>query len=408
MRYILFLFLTLSCFRPGISQDITNQLFKGARSITVPFHYEQNFIVVDIVLGKKYPARFIVDTGSEHTILFDKRIGDILGFPLSKRVPIYGADYRNKIWAYISRDVDLRLPGMINRELDIIILDENKTLLSQTIGAPIDGIIGGSFFRNVVLQIDYKREELILHDANKFKSPIQDGFTSIPLRMEKNKPFIDVACKIDSDTIFQLNFLLDTGSSIPIIIFDDRMNMVIPDSTYAGNIGHGLGGWLVGRSARIKSLRLGDYELANPVVYFQEIQEIPDSLPLYSRDGLLGSDLLDGFHVYIDYVHSVLYVKGRKSWQQPLDYDRSGLTIMAYGHHLDKYIIQNVAPGSPAAEVGLRRGDIIKKVGVWPASWLSLGVINSHLRRKPGKRIRLKVIRDQVVMKKSFVLRDLL
>ena len=65
-------------------------------------------------------------------------------------------------------------------------------------------------------------------------------------------------------------------------------------------------------------------------------------------------------------------------------------------------------PNSPAAEADIRRGDEIVRVGLTPASFLSLVDVQQVLQKKPGKRVKIVLKRDGKRMKKVVVLRDLI
>jgi C-terminal processing protease CtpA/Prc len=89
-------------------------------------------------------------------------------------------------------------------------------------------------------------------------------------------------------------------------------------------------------------------------------------------------------------------------------YDRSGISLIASGLLLNIFTIQNVLPNSPAWNVDIRRGDEILKVGYTPAQLLSLDEILKVFQKKPGKRIKIVVLRDGKRLKKTIVLKDLL
>jgi C-terminal processing protease CtpA/Prc len=70
--------------------------------------------------------------------------------------------------------------------------------------------------------------------------------------------------------------------------------------------------------------------------------------------------------------------------------------------------VQNVLPGSPAAEAGIRRDDQIVGIRNLPAGFFSLSSIQRILQKKPGKKIRIAIRRDGEKIRKTIVLRDLI
>jgi C-terminal processing protease CtpA/Prc len=84
------------------------------------------------------------------------------------------------------------------------------------------------------------------------------------------------------------------------------------------------------------------------------------------------------------------------------------LQLIAGGTALNKFIVQGVAPNSPASEAGFAPGDRILKVGFWPASFYGLDDIQQVLKKAPNKKITLTIRRDGRKMRKTLVLRNLI
>ena len=105
----------------------------------------------------------------------------------------------------------------------------------------------------------------------------------------------------------------------------------------------------------------------------------------------------------------VLYIsKPKRKYNRKFKYDKSGLTIYAFGPQLNQYYVKSVVKDSPAWQAGIRKGDMIKRFGPWPANFYSLGGITKRLQRKDGKKIKLKMERNGVEYKTQFFLRDIL
>ena len=103
-----------------------------------------------------------------------------------------------------------------------------------------------------------------------------------------------------------------------------------------------------------------------------------------------------------------MWLKPNKNYQSEFVYDRSGISLIASGLTLNVFTIQNVLPNSPAWNVDIRRGDEILKVGYTPAQLLTLDEILKVFQKKPGKSIKIVLLRDGKRLKKTIVLKDLL
>lgn len=61
-------------------------------------------------------------------------------------------------------------------------------------------------------------------------------------------------------------------------------------------------------------------------------------------------------------------MKSKKNYNKDFEYDKSGMTVFAYGNTLNKYYIRYVIEKSPASEADIRPGDIILKIGIFHIS----------------------------------------
>ena len=72
----------------------------------------------------------------------------------------------------------------------------------------------------------------------------------------------------------------------------------------------------------------------------------------------------------------------------------TGLTLKAKGSRLRKYEITDVRKDSPADKSGVQSGDEVIMVNGLPAADMDLNSINSYFNSKPGKRVKLELLRD--------------
>lgn len=404
-RYICFLILfavnTLTGQRLGID------ILDGKSSVEIPFQLQNGFITVDLSFDNKLGLTFIFDTGADNTILFHKAYADLLGIQYSKKIEIKGSDLRESQFALIARNIPLRLQNQIAVPRDVLILEEALQLFQESLGFDIDGILGGSFFRGLVVELDYTRKKIRLYHPTQFKLK-KKGYTSFDIEVIANKPYIYTKSIVNPRDTTRTKLLIDTGAAIPYLLHANTdSSIVLPDYVINGTIGHGLSGNLVGFMGKIHGLSFGPFEFNNIITLFQDLSDIETKKVELIRNGILGNELLSRFSIYIDYLNKKLYAKPRKKYNKNFKYDKSGLIIFAFGPDLNQFYVKDVFPNTPAAEVGILPGDIIKKVGIWKSTGLTLDKIVELLQRKDGKKIKMKLERDGVEIKKQFILRDL-
>lgn len=382
----------------------------GDKKTSIPFQFENGFIIIDVMFNRFLPQRYIVDTGAEHTILFDKEVTDILQIPYERELSILGSDMSMQMSAHICRRIPLGISEKSIVYRDILVLNEDYLHIRQTNGIDVDGIIGGDFFRGLVVELDFKKGKINLFHPDKYTPSKEMSHHDITIK--EHKPYFltsflssDPAQK---DTI-KLNMLIDSGAAITFMLFVNSDPIIaLPEKTIPGYLGQGLGGELLGLIGKVRYLGIDEYQFEQTITYFQAIDSLVVDINEVDRSGIIGNLVLSRFEkVAVDYTYSKLYLKPSKNYNEAFEYDKSGLNIFAIGPNLDQYFIQSIIVGSPADNAGILPGDIITRIGCWSTKWYSLESISNKLSGKVGKKIKLTIKRDEEKIKKQFILKDL-
>lgn len=389
---------------------LANDLMQGKKKVTIPFHYRNGFIVIDLKFNNFMPMSFIFDTGAEHTILFDKQVTDIFGVEYDRQIEILGSDLSIVMHAQIARKIPFVLPNELKVKRDIIVLNEDYLHLSEINGIDIDGLLGGEFFKGLVVQINFQKSKIELYHPDHF-DPCDDC-TAHDIEIKDHKPYI-IADYVSSSTrdadTSQLKLLIDSGAATNFLLFlKSDSTIVAPQKTIPGNLGRGLGGDILGLVGKSRYIGIDVYNFNEVITYFQEVDPTILEKNIIDRHGLIGNVLLTRFKkVTIDYTYSKLYLEPGDDYNEEFEYDKSGINLIALGPKLNQYFINTVLINSPAYEAGIRPGDLIIKYGWWSTRWYSLEGINKRLSKKEGKKINLTIKRGDEKLKKSFILRDL-
>lgn len=406
---LIILFLAFICSsKSAITQVIPGlDLLDGKDYIEVPFNYVSGYIIVDTEINNALQLSLIFDTGAEHTILFEKQLTDLLGLTYQKEVLLKGSDLTEDIRAFISRKVSVQIGKSPRVKRDIIVLAQNILNLREVTGINIDGILGAQNFKNLVVHIDYRRQKLLIWNPNKYKP--RNSHSKTPIEIHNNKPYIMAKSTNDKGEIHELKLLIDTGAGLTFLMnSNEEMNINIPDNATPGSLGKGLGGFLTGYRGKMARLEFAEYTFNNILAHFQELEEPLDPESLSFRNGIIGNLVLERFDVVINYLEGTIYLKPTKKLNRPFKYNLSGMGILAFGLGLENYIVFETIHNSPAEKIGIQKGDIIKRIGGIPTSWFSLYSIEQKLSRRPGKKIRLKIIRGEERIEKIFYLEDYL
>jgi hypothetical protein len=187
-----------------------------------------------------------------------------------------------------------------------------------------------------------------------------------------------------------------------------------------------LSGVVSGKRSKVKEIILSNYIIQNALVSYPD-KEYYDGLRISNgRNGSLGGLFLKRFNWFFDYKNNVVYFKKNKLYDQPFEYNMSGLEIQHKGsqwvkyeitaqdrksNEVDKvinlyekvvnykyelkpiYEIYAVRENSPAFKAGLKEGDQVIKINGKKAINLKIDYFNDLFISDEGKQITIVVNR---------------
>lgn len=381
---------------------------EGQEKVEIPFDFQNNFIIVNLIFDDVFPLKFIFDTGSENTILVKKEFADILDISYDRSFKVMGADFEQELVAYLTRGVRLDLPNLPGPNLDILVLKEDYFKFEEYTGLKIHGILGMDLFKTFTIQIDYQKQKLTLYRVEDFKVP-SSKFKPLPVEIHRNKPYIIADAKMSGDTVTKIKLLLDTGASLSLLLHNNSTTAInLPEKLIPGKIGNGLGGFIQGFVGRIKQLAFDEYYFNSVITNFQEINPQLNDRVNFGRNGIIGNEILSRFKVIFDFAHAQVYFQPIKKYNKYFKYDKSGITLIASGEKLEEFRVKELVPDSPAALAGVQVGDIITNINFTPANFYDLRRISKIFQRRTGKRIRLVVNRNGLRIVFKFRLEELI
>ena len=392
-----------------VGQRLDMKILGRYRNIEIPFDLENDFIVIPVFLNNAIPLRFIIDTGAENTVLLDRSLTDLLNISYQRTFEVRGSDLDETLTAHLAAGVHLRLADrLLARNRTVLVLEENYFNFERITGTNIHGILGADFLMRFVVEFDFRRQVVTLHDPSKFY--LSRTFTEVPAEFIRNRPYVEIDVGVLTGETSERRLLLDTGAGLSLLMhtYADSLHVDLPEQTIPTYIATGLGGTLEGSVGRSRTVTLGGKTMDNVITYFQEVDSTTFQL-INRREGIVGNQILRRFRVVVDYVNRKVYLRpegGR--WKRKFRFDRSGLNLLAGGNDLRSYTVSNVVPGSPAEEAGIEVRDRVRSVNGISVSLLSLENIIRKLQGRAGRRIRMRLYRDGRLLDVEFHLRDLI
>jgi hypothetical protein len=309
--------------------------------------------------------------------------------------------------AYVVNKVDIVLQGVVGTDQSILVLEEDYLQLRNYLGTEVHGLIGHDLFSRFIVEVDYDKKIMTLHEPADFKP--KRSFTEIPVLVEDSKPYLQADISMDDSSRFSGKFMVDTGASHALLVNENSMaNINVPERNLKTDIGRGLGGPISGEIAYIEKVKIGKFSFRDLIASFPDPESYPDTIGLVYRNGTIGGELLSRFTVIFDYFNQKLYLRKNSRYKKPFGYNMSGLTVIAEGEKLKKFQITDVRKDSPAYEAGLKEDDYIEFVNGIPIEKIGLNDLYKLFNFGQGKKINLVITRNGETQRVKFRLRDLL
>ena len=414
VRNLFFLFsIFFACTQGGIGQDRQFGFYlKSHRTrVRIPFKFQSNLIIVKVQINDRDSAQFIVDTGVSHSIITDASAFQHRPFITSRTIKMAGVGEGNSMLAAITINNSISLGELRVDHHTLVVLNEDVLKLSEYAGTPIHGIIGYELFANLVVTIDFQRQEITFTQPDKYRYRPRKG-ERYPIHIQDNKAYTDVLSVSNGTQPHPLRVILDTGAGQALLLdrFGSLSAVPMPGKVVRVNLGRGLTGLINGDLGRLSTVYFGRYALNDVLVSYPDSSDYGLKLTqMPQRQGSVGCELLRRFLVTFNYSGGYIVLKPvKRMMREPFEHDMSGLELRVRGDDFGRFIITEVARNSPAKSAGLQVGDELLVVNHNPANTLTIGAIYSMLQAGEGKLVSMIIRRQSQLITCRFSLKRLI
>ncbi len=373
--------------------------FENPRKKSVSFNFKliNNLIVIPVSINESDKLHFIVDTGVNTTLITELAIGDSLALQSVRDVRIQGLGEGEPIDAYHSTGNTLEFSGITGDNQEVYVLKEDIFELSSYMGMDINGIFGFNIFRDFIVEINYSRSRLTLHNPELYRYSWwkRTFWNSKPINVVNNKPYVSSSVRKEDGTVVPVRLLIDTGASHSVWLDESsHPEIEAPENSETTLLGAGLSGQVFGRKGRVDALKFGEFELNDVIVSYPDSASIASAIQVDGRNGSMGADVLNRFNVILDYGNEQITFRRNLRYLRPFRHDMSGMTITAPMRDFPLYMVSYVRPGSPAERAGIQEGDQITSVGGSSVSNFTLQELQSLFKAGDGRLVQIEISRD--------------
>jgi hypothetical protein len=347
---------------------------------SIPFELVDNHVALNVTIDGKGPFRFLFDTGGANIV--DVDVAKQLGLTAAGKGAGSGVGSSTEAFQFATVDA-LGVGGATLRK-QVFAVAPVHAGFGMSSGKPVDGLIGFEVLARFVTTFDYGNERVVLRMPSATPLTTPSGGRTIPFVFNGQHPMIP--CTIDD---FAGQCVLDTGSRVSLSVLSPFLaahpSIVPPNATAAGANGFGVGGASMGRLGRT-TLKIAGFTVPDIVTDLSTQTKGAFADPFYA--GNIGAGTLKRFAVTFDYRRSTVTFVPNAALTQRETYDRSGTFLITQG---GKIVVADVREGTPAAQAGLARGDVIATVDGKDAGTLGLAAVRELFRGAPGTALKLGI-----------------
>ena len=282
----------------------------NASKIEIPFELINNVIILPVSVGNSRDFKVILDTGMhfEGLLLYNIEPQDSVTLDNPTEVLVPGAGGGAPSTALMADSLSFFVGELECKNQRIIVLQNNRME-----GVASEGVTGYSLFGNYVVEVNYDRMVITLHEQT---VEVDSSWTWLTLTFKDNAiPWIEAAVNISGHKDVPVSCYIDLASrdALEILVKED-MKFQLPTNLEQAYLGTGLSGDIHGQTGRISSLKIGPYYLKEVITSFApaEIRSKQDN-----ADGVIGNDALRRFNVVFDYRGGKLYLKPNSHFDEP-------------------------------------------------------------------------------------------
>ena len=423
MRNFINLLAILVFILPLYAQEFS--LPEGADEVEIPIDVVSGIMIARAKVNGT-ELRFIIDSGASRSTIFNINGVDSLNVGQGRETTIRGYGSLEPFKAIESSQNLIQIGELKSENATINVLTESQISFLPILGTEVNGIIGIEFFKNHLVELDFRRERILIY---KDKSALRlSRYEKIKLEKVSEKLYINAQVKNDSSEM-PARLLLDTGSGDALWLFEKDEQFKMPVKGFRDYLGFGMSGDVYGFRSKVDTLEIGDFTFDKITFAYPELDRENFQSSELNR-GSIGGEVLRRFEIVIDYDNEFLYLRQTRAFKDGFYYNMAGLklregkeelvTDVKYNYDPDKatearsmkkieigqtktffyryakkIIVSYVAPDSPADLNGIKEGDQVIGLFNKDLGEFSMGEVTYLFYRDPGSVVKLRMKRGE-------------
>ncbi|MCP4545192.1 MAG: PDZ domain-containing protein [bacterium] len=369
-------------------------------AIRIPFEmFRDDIRMIGEINGQE--VRMLIDNGTlwDQLLFFGSPRVDSLGFTVTDEIEVGGSGDGDPVPSDVAEGITLGFPGVEFTNQTAIITRYDPDLPNMWEGA--EGQVSATFLSHFVVDINFDTMIMTLIEPDKFRYTA-GGVELTMQTLAFNCRGVPIKLTMDNGEQRELVAMMDLGLGSPLWCpIGETEDVTLPERNTATSLGFGMQGEITGYLGRMAAVEIGGYRLDEVLTGFHD----HENSGLSGDRPTIGMSLLNRFNLVLDYPGDRLFIDPNGSFDTAVERDMTGMTLRR-GDDSELRVVQ-VTPDTPAAEAGLRTGDIITHINNrLPAEYERTAM--RALLRQEGAAIDIDYLRDGRKRKATLKLRRLI
>ena len=267
--------------------------------VVLPITFQRGHIMLPVRANDSLSLSFMLDTGYTMTMIHPAH-AETLQLRRIGQVTIVGIAGEEPAAVFAGASFDLGGLAYAPSRIAALAADEPGRARKR------DGILGHSFFRRFIVEVDCRARTVTLRDPK--TGPYVSAGEIIPLTFRNTTPIIEADVKSPGGTLVKGKFEIDTGCTGALCLGHDftERNQLNPSTNSASSgVRQGVGGGARIQSGHVPQLRMGRQTVNRPETDFF-IEGSPADAGLAGHIGLAA---LRPFKIIFDYSRSQMILE---------------------------------------------------------------------------------------------------
>jgi predicted aspartyl protease len=269
----------------------------------VPFEFHKNLIFVDTFINGKGPFKMMLDTGTDPSALDLATVRE-LGLATHSSGQKAAGGGTGSTDVHDLDPVTVKLSKLKPAKIEISAID--LSAISQALEKPINGILGHSFLKNRIVEIDYPAN-IVRFYSRRSKSKDENKYDHvIPFRFTSESILIDAFVNDQKVTA-----LFDTGLNGSFAVMPAALKKLgLIEAFKAAKPANSVGfnGKSSSRKGEVKTVSVAGFSISPADVVFWNEGTGHDTT---AYEFTIGNGFLKNYVVTIDYTNDLIRLKGR-------------------------------------------------------------------------------------------------